>query len=92
MLSCIYFYYYYYFAKLTNLYNIFQGGSAGYYIATGTAGVNTPMGIYGNVFSNQFEQTFKDGSSVTNFTISTTPGTATNLMVGARLIGGGLRG
>lgn len=74
------------------LYNIFQGGSAGYYIATGTAGVNTPMGIYGNVFSNQFEQTFKDGSSVTNFTISTTPGTATNLMVGARLIGGGLRG
>ena len=74
------------------LYNIFQGGSTGYYIATGTAGANTPMGIYGNVFSNQFEQTFKDGSSVTNFTISTTPGTATNLMVGARLIGGGLRG
>lgn len=74
------------------LYNIFQGGSAGYYIATGTAGANTPMGIYGNVFSNQFEQTFKDGSSVTNFTISTTPGMATNLMVGARLIGGGLRG
>jgi hypothetical protein len=74
------------------LYNIFAGGSTGYYIATGTAGANTPMGIYGNVFSNQFEQTFKDGSSVTNFTISTTPGMATNLMVGARLIGGGLRG
>ena len=74
------------------LYNIFAGGSTGYYIATGTAGANTPMGIYGNVFSNQYEQTFKDGSSVTNFTISTTPGMATNLMVGARLIGGGLRG
>jgi len=74
------------------LYNIFQGGSTGYYIATGTAGANTPMGIYGNVFSNQFEQTFKDGSSVTNFTISTTPGIATNLMVGARIISGGLRG
>jgi len=74
------------------LYNIFQGGSTGYYIATGTAGANTPMGIYGNVFSNQFEQTFKDGTSVTNFTISTTPGTSTNLMVGARLINGGLRG
>ena len=74
------------------LYNIFAGGSTGYYIPTGTAGANTPMGIYGNVFSNQYEQTFKDGSSVTNFTISTTPGMATNLMVGARLIGGGLRG
>jgi len=74
------------------LYNIFAGGATGYYIATGTAGANTPMGIYGNVFSNQYEQTFKDGSSVTNFTISTTPGIATNLMVGARLIGGGLRG
>ena len=74
------------------LYNIFAGGATGYYIATGTAGANTPMGIYGNVFSNQFEQTFKDGSSVTNFTITTTPGTSTNLMVGARLIGGGLRG
>jgi len=74
------------------LYNIFAGGSTGYYIATGTAGANTPMGIYGNVFSNQYEQTFKDGSSVTNFTISTTPGMATNLMVGARLISGGLRG
>lgn len=74
------------------LYNIFAGGATGYYIATGTAGANTPMGIYGNVFSNQFEQTFKDGSSVTNFTITTTPGTSTNLMVGARLISGGLRG
>jgi hypothetical protein len=74
------------------LYNIFAGGSTGYYIPTGTAGANTPMGIYGNVFSNQYEQTFKDGSSVTNFTISTTPGMATNLMVGARLISGGLRG
>ena len=74
------------------LYNIFAGGATGYYIATGTAGANTPMGIYGNVFSNQFEQTFKDGSSVTNFTITTTPGISTNLMVGARLISGGLRG
>jgi hypothetical protein len=74
------------------LYNIFAGGATGYYIKTGTAGANTPMGIYGNVFSNQFEQTFKDGSSVTNFTITTTPGTSTNLMVGARLISGGLRG
>jgi hypothetical protein len=74
------------------LYNIFAGGATGYYIKTGTAGANTPMGIYGNVFSNQFEQTFKDGSSVTNFTITTTPGISTNLMVGARLISGGLRG
>ena len=74
------------------LYNIFAGGATGYYLKTGTAGANTPMGIYGNVFSNQYEQTFKDGSSVTNFTITTTPGTSTNLMVGARLIGGGLRG
>jgi hypothetical protein len=74
------------------LYNIFQGGAAGYYIAQGTAGALTPLAMYENVFSNQFEQTFVNGASHSNFTITTSPGTATTVRIGARIIGGTLRG
>ena len=80
------------------LYNIFQSGvgaaspSTGYYINTGTAGANTPLAIYGNVMSNLYEQAFVNGTNNSNFTSTTTPGTSTTLMLGARLIGGSLRG
>jgi Concanavalin A-like lectin/glucanases superfamily len=80
------------------LYNIFQSGvgaaspSTGYYIQTGTAGANTPLAIYGNVMSNQYEQAFVNGTNNSNFTITTTPGTSTTLMLGARWVGGGLHG
>jgi hypothetical protein len=50
------------------------------------------LALYENVFSNQFEQTFVNGTSFSNFTITTTPGIATSLRVGARIIGGTLRG
>ena len=80
------------------LYNIFQSGvgaaspSTGYYINTGTAGANTPLAIYGNVMSNLYEQAFVNGTNNSNFTSTTTPGTSTTLMLGARWIGGSLHG
>jgi hypothetical protein len=77
------------------LYNIFQSGSTstpsptyGYYIRYGSPGVTTPYAIYENVMSNQYEQTFVNGASYSNFTITTTPGTSTNFMLGARVING----
>jgi hypothetical protein len=70
------------------LYDIF---STGYYLSIGGS-TNTPIAVYSDVFASGTQQTFKNGTAGSTATPSSTPGTSTTLMLGARLIGGGLRG
>ena len=70
------------------LYDIF---STGYYLSIGGS-TNTPIAVYSDVFASGTQQTFKNGTAGSTATPSSTPGTSTTLMLGARLIGGSLRG
>ena len=70
------------------LYDIF---STGYYLNISGA-INTPLAIYSDVFSSGTQYTYKNGTAGSTATPSSTPGTSTTLMLGARRIGGSLRG
>jgi hypothetical protein len=76
------------------LYNIFNGSNqiiyansspnTGYYLLTGTSAIATPLNIYEEVFSSNYEQTFVNGNAGQTFTTTTTPGSSTQIYVGAR--------
>ena len=76
------------------LYNIFNGSNqiiyansspnTGYYLYTGTSAIATPLNIYEEVFSNNYEQTFVNGNAGQTFTTTTTPGNSTQIYVGCR--------
>jgi hypothetical protein len=76
------------------LYNIFNPSnqiifaasspSTGYYLYTGTSAIATPLNIYEEVFSSNYEQTFVNGTAGQTFTTTTTPGNSTQIYVGCR--------
>ena len=80
-----------YFSWLYNIFNpsnqILYANSSpntGYYLYTGTSAIATPLNIYEEVFSSNYEQTFVNGTAGQTFTTTTTPGSSTQIYVGAR--------